>query len=75
MQEAQSEICMHIKFFLEKLSAEVALRHILPKIHSSDVVCIFPAFEGKDDMLEELPKIMKVYQWIPDDFKKFSGVY
>ena len=32
MQEAQSEIYMHIKFFLEEPSAEVALRHILPKI-------------------------------------------
>ncbi len=60
---------MHIKFFLEELSAEIALRHILPKILSSDVICIFHAFEGKDDMLEELPKLMKGHQWIPDDWR------
>lgn len=60
---------MHIKFFLEEPSAEVALRYILPKILSLDVICIFHAFEGKDDMLEELPKLMKGHQWIPDDWR------
>ncbi len=69
MQEVQSEICMHIKFFLEEPSAEVALKHILPKILSPDVICIFHAFEGKDDMLKELPKFMKGHQWIPNDWR------
>ena len=69
MQEAQSEVCMHIKFFLEEPSAEEALRHILPKIFSPHVTCIFHAFEGKDDMLEELPKHLKGHQWIPDDWR------
>ncbi len=62
---------MHIKFFLEELSAEVALRNILPKILSSDVICIFHAFEGKDDMLKKLPKLMKRHQWIPNDWRIF----
>ena len=69
MQEVQSEIYMHIKFFLEEPSAEIALRHILPKILSPEVTCIFHAFEGKDDMLNELPKFMKAHQWIPDDWR------
>ena len=60
---------MHIKFFLEEPSAEEALRHILPKILSPDVICIFHAFEGKDDLLEELPKLLKGHQWIPDDWR------
>ena len=60
---------MHIKFFLEEPSAEEALRYILPKILSPDVICIFHVFEGKDDMLEELPKHLKGHQWIPDDWR------
>lgn len=60
---------MHIKFFLEEPSAEEALRCILPKIFSPDVICIFHAFEGKDDMLEELPKHLKGHQWIPDNWR------
>ena len=55
---------MHIKFFLEEPSAEEALRYILSKILSPDVICIFHVFEGKDDMLEELPKHLKGDQWI-----------
>ena len=62
---------MHIKFFLEEPSAEEALRYILPKILSPNVTCIFHAFEGKDDMLEELPKHLKGEQWIPDDWRIF----
>ena len=69
MQEAQSEVCMHIKFFLEEPSAEEALRHILPKILSPHVICIFHVFEGKEDMLEELPKHLKGHQWIPNDWR------
>ena len=60
---------MHIKFFLEEPSAEEALRYILPKILSPDVICIFHAFEGKDDMREELPKHLKGHQWIPDNWR------
>ena len=60
---------MHIKFFLEEPSAEAALKYILPKILSSDVICIFHAFEGKDDMLKELPKFLKGHQWIPNDWR------
>lgn len=62
---------MHIKFFLEEPSAEAALKYILPKILSSDVICFFHAFEGKDDMLEELPKFMKGHKWIPNDWRIF----
>ena len=69
MLGGQSEVYMHIKFFLEEPSAEEALRHILPKILSPHVICIFHIFEGKGDMLEELPKHLKGHQWIPDDWR------
>ena len=69
MQEVQSEVCVHIKFFLEELSAEEVLRRILPKILSPHVTCIFHVFEGKEDMLEELPKHLKGHQWIPNDWR------
>ena len=69
MQEIQSEVCMHIKFFLEEPSAEEALKHILPKILSPHVTYIFHVFEGKEDMLEELPKHLKGHQWILDDWR------
>ena len=60
---------MHIKFFLEEPSAEEALKYILPKILSPHVICIYHVFEGKDDMLEELPKHLKGHQWISDDWR------
>ena len=60
---------MHIKFFLEEPSAEEALRQILPKILSPNVICIFHVFEGKDDMLEELPKHLKGHRGIPNDWR------
>ena len=69
MQEVQSEVCMHIKFFLEEPSAEEALRHILPKILSPHVICMFHVFEGKDGMLVDLPKHLQGEQWIPDDWR------
>ncbi len=69
MQEAQSEVWMHIKFFLEEPSAEEALKHILPKILSPHVTCIFHVFEGKEDMLEELPNHLKGLQGIPNDWR------
>ena len=37
MQAVQSEVGMHIEFFLEEESAEEALKGILPKILSDDV--------------------------------------
>ena len=69
MQEVQSGVCMHIKFFLEELSAEEALTHILPKILADDVSYEFHVSEGRDDLLEELPKLLKGHQWIPDDWR------
>ena len=61
---------MHIEFLLEERSAEVALASILPKILPDDVILKFHVFEGKQDLLKELPKRLKGYrQWITDDYR------
>ena len=69
MQAVQSGVCMHIKFFLEEPSAEETLKHLLPKILLKDVSYEFHTFQGRDEMLKELPKRLKGEQWIPDDWR------
>ena len=60
---------MHIEFLLEELSAEEALKAILPKIFSNDVTFGFLVFEGKDDLVNNLASRLKGYQWIPYDWR------
>ena len=54
---------MQIEFFLEEPSAEVVLKSILPKILSAKVNLIYRVFEGKDDLLKELPMRLKGCYW------------
>ena len=60
---------MHIKFFLEEPSAEEALKQLLPKILLKDVSYEFHTFQGRDEMLKDLPKRLKGEQWIPDNWR------
>jgi hypothetical protein len=60
---------MHIKFFLEEPSAEEALKYILPKVLADDVSYEFHISEGKGDLLNNLPTLLKGHQWIPDDWR------
>lgn len=60
---------MHIKFFLEEPSAEETLKYLLPKILLKDVSYEFHTFQGRDEMLKELPKRLKGEQWIPDNWR------
>lgn len=70
MQAVQSGVCMQIEFLLEEPSAEVALNAILPKILSNTVSYYFHVFEGKDDLLNNLPNRLKGYRpWISDDWR------
>lgn len=63
---------MHIEFLLEEPSAEAALKAILPKILVDDVSFHFHVFEGKPDLLKQLPLRLKGYrQWIPDSWRIF----
>ena len=60
---------MHIKFFLEEPSAEETLKHVLPKIFADEVSYEFHISEGKGDLLNNLPMLLKGHQWIPDDWR------
>ena len=60
---------MFIKFFLEEFSAEEALKLLLPKILTDDVKYEFHTFEGRDEMLIELPMRLKGERWIPNDWR------
>ena len=62
-------MCVHIKIFLEEPSAEEALKHLIPKILEIDVSYEFHTFQGKDEMLIELPKRLKGEQWIPKNWR------
>ena len=61
---------MHIEFLLEERSAEVALEIILPKILPDDVSFKCHVFEGKQDLLKNLPMRLNGYsRWIPDNWR------
>ena len=61
---------MHIEFLVEERSAEEALNAILPKILSDDVGFHLHVFDGKNNLLKELPKRLKGYRrWIPNDWR------
>ena len=70
MRAVQREVEMHIEFLLEEESAEEALKVILSKILSDDVSCEFHAFQGKQNLLKNLPARLRGYKpWIPDDWR------
>lgn len=54
---------MHLEFFLEERSAEVALKAILPKIVSPNVSRRFHEFQGKHNLLKQLPRRLKSYRF------------
>lgn len=63
---------MHIEFLLEEPSAEAALTAILPKILANNVSFHFHVFEGKPDLLKQLPLRLKGYRrWIPNNWRIF----
>ena len=70
MRAVQSEVGMHIEFFLEEESAAEALKFIVSKILSNDVSREFHPFRGKQHLLKNLPVLLKGYKpWIPDTWR------
>ena len=48
----------------------MTIEAILPKILSDDVALNFHVFEGKHDLLKQLPTRLRGYRyWIPDDWR------
>ncbi len=61
---------MHIEFLVEELSAEAALKNILPKILKDDISYAIHPYSGKMDLLSQLPNRLKGYRkWLPDDWR------
>ena len=60
---------MHIEFLVEELSAEAALRNLVPKIVPGVEFRVI-RFQGKQDLLSKLPRRLKGYsKWIPPDWR------
>ena len=63
---------MHLEFLVEEPSAEVALQNLVPKILGSGITFNIHVFQGKPDLLKNLPKRLRGYRnWIPSDWLIF----
>lgn len=61
---------MHIEFLLEEPSAEMALQYLLPKLLSTTISYKLHSFNGKQNLLKELPKRLIAYsKWMPDYYR------
>ena len=60
---------MHLEFLLEELSAKVALEILVPRIVGPGATCQFHTFQGKQDLLRNLPNRLRGYRrWLPSDW-------
>jgi hypothetical protein len=60
---------MHIEFLVEEPSAEAALKNLAPKLMGEDIALNIHVFQGKRDLLKNLPKRLRGYRrWLPDDW-------
>ncbi|HAG85362.1 MAG TPA: hypothetical protein DCL61_30510 [Cyanobacteria bacterium UBA12227] len=61
---------MHIEFLVEELSAEVALRNLVPKMMPEEVTFEIHSYQGKSALLRKLPQRLQGYkQWLPPDWR------
>lgn len=61
---------MHIEFLVEELSAEVALRNLLPSLIGDKCSYQIHPFQGKTNLLDALEKRLRGYRtWIPSDWR------
>lgn len=60
---------MHLEILVEEPSTEEALKNLLPLLLSPEITYRILSFQGKQNLLGELPKRMRGYKWIPDDFR------
>jgi hypothetical protein len=60
---------LHIEFLLEELSAEKLLTKLLPSVLPDNFSWGFRLFQGKGDLLKQLPSRLQAYsQWMPEHF-------
>jgi hypothetical protein len=61
---------MHIEFLIEEVSTEAALQILLPRILNAAVTFDLHAFQGKTDLMRNLPQRLQGYRnWLPDDWR------
>jgi hypothetical protein len=61
---------VHIEFLVEELSAEAALKNLVPKILGEEVTFQIHPYQGKQNLLRKLPDRLKGYKkWLPDDWR------
>ena len=61
---------MHIEFLVEEPSCAEALTYLVPKIIGAKATWILHAFQGKQDLLQNLPVRLKGYaKWLPEDYR------
>ena len=61
---------MHIEFLVEEESAEVALYNLVPEIIGSAISFDVHVFQGKRDLLNQLPRRLVGYsRWIPETWR------
>jgi hypothetical protein len=61
---------MHVEFLLEELSAEAALRNLLPAMLPIGATFVLHSFNGKPDLLRNLEDRLRAYRrWIPADWR------
>ena len=60
---------MHLEFLLEEPSAKAALEILVPRIVGRSATYRFHAFQGKQDLLRNLPSRLRGYRrWLPSDW-------
>jgi hypothetical protein len=61
---------MHVLFFVEEPSVEAALANLLPKMLPAHTTAQFIIFQGKPDLLNNLPARLRGYAgWLPEDWR------
>ncbi len=61
---------MYIQFYTEELSAEAALRALVPRIVPDSVDFDILVFQGKADLLTNVPSRLRALAgWMPDDWR------
>lgn len=61
---------MHLEVLVEEESAEAALQNLIPKIVGAGVSFRIHPFQGKPDLMDQLPKRLRGYcHWLPNDWR------
>lgn len=61
---------MHIEFLVEEPSIEAAFRNLLPRMLPAKTSYRILVFQGKDDLLKQLPARLRAYaSWINDEYR------